>query len=110
MDMQCVVYVLRGDGAKLTREEVRARPAAGWLYFGQDTRKVYPSVSDRLFRSDRDQVDLLEPLLYASVKAIERGGILLVGKQEVRSSVTQPQAWFCLPGVLGDLTTADASR
>lgn len=108
--MLVVAYLLRRPGEKLPADEVRAHPVCGWLYLGQDTRKVYPSVAARLFRSDRDQVDLLEPLVYASVKKIERGGILLVGKEEVRSSLTQAQAWFCVPGPLDDLTMAGGGR
>lgn len=102
--MQVVVYVLRHGGEKLDRETVRARPAEGWLYFGVDTRKVYPATVARLFRSAKAPIDVLEPITFAAVKSIDRGGILITGSEEVRSGVTHRQAWFCLPGWLDDLT------
>lgn len=103
--MQCVVYVLRHRGEKLDQATVRSRPAEGWLYFGQDTRKVYPAECVRLFKSARDPLDVIEPMISARVRKIERGGILISGAEEVRSGVTNPQTWFCVPGWLDDLTT-----
>lgn len=41
----------------------------GWLYLGSDKRKQFPMTVARLYRSQTDQSDLLEPLTYASVKA-----------------------------------------
>jgi hypothetical protein len=103
--MQCVVYVLRQRGDKLDPATVRARPVEGWLYFGQDTRKVYPSECARLFKSERDPLDLIEPMVTAVVRKIERGGVLISGAEEVRSGVINRQSWYCVPGWLDDLTS-----
>jgi len=102
----CVVYVLRRAGEKLPVETVRAHPAAGWLYLGQDTRKFHPQIAARLFRDSKSEVDVIEPLIHPQVKAIKNGGLLIVGLHEVRSSVTVRQAWWVVPGPLDDMTTA----
>lgn len=104
--MLCVVYVLRRAGEKLPVDQVRAHPNAGWLYLGEDTRKFYPQTACRLFRDRKSEVDLVEPLINPTVKAIKQGGLLIVGQQEVRSSVTTRQAWWCVPGLLDDATTS----
>ena len=49
--MWVVVYVLRRAGEKLPTDVMRSRPVTGWLHLGPDTRKVYPSIAARLFRS-----------------------------------------------------------
>lgn len=102
--MLCVVYVLRRTGGKLPVDVVRAHPHVGWLYLGRDTRKAFPQEACRLFRDGKTEVDVIEPLVHPSVKTIQRGGILIVGKQEVRSSVLDRQAWWVVPGPLDDLS------
>jgi hypothetical protein len=46
----------------------------------------------------------VEPLVHPAVKAIKRGGMLILGEQEVRSSLTERQAWWCVPGPMDDTT------
>ncbi|RYH18380.1 MAG: hypothetical protein EON54_27475 [Alcaligenaceae bacterium] len=89
---------------KLPLEEVHARPYSGWLYLGRDPRVTSPQEVVRLLRSERDQADVVEPMLHPLLRKIDRGGILLRGLEEVRSGVTQPQVWWCLPGPLDDTT------
>ena len=100
--------MLRHRGEKLDRATVRDRPVEGWLYLGPDSRKVYPTECARLFRSARDPLDVIEPLVSAVVRKIERRGILISGAEEVRSGVTIRQSSFCVPGWLDDLTNGDA--
>jgi hypothetical protein len=100
----CLVYVLRRHGEKLPPDIVRSHPNAGWLYLGEDTRKFYPQVACRLFRDSKSEVDVIEPLICATVKTIKNGGLLISGQQEVRSNVTHRQAWWCIPGPMDDTT------
>lgn len=95
--MLCTVYLLRRGGLKLPREDVLAVPFHGWLYFGKDTRKFYPSEVVRLFQGERALIDVVEPLMHPYLKKIERGGMLFRGSEEVRSSVHEPQAWWVVP-------------
>lgn len=101
--MLVVAYVLRYHGEKLDGEIVRSRPVQGWLYLGPDMRKQYPADCARLFPSDGVESDLIEPMVHPSVRT-KRGGLLVRGLEEVRSSVTRRQAWFCVPGLLDDVT------
>lgn len=101
--MLCVVYVLRRKGERLPVEEVRARPHVGWLTVDRDVRVYYPQEAARLFRSETDQVDLIEPMVHPRAR-IKKGCILLRGSEDVRSSVTNAQAWWCVPGPLDDRT------
>ena len=55
----------------------------------------------RLFRDSKSEVDVIEPLVHPQVKAIKRGAMLILGAQEVRSSLTEQQAWWCVPGPMG---------
>lgn len=105
--MWVVVYQLRRLGEKLPPEIVRSRPAAGWLYWGEDTRKAYPQESARLFEKANTQVDVIDPLLFPVMKKIARGGMLINGQQEYRSSVSHRQTWWVLPGPLDDTTAPD---
>lgn len=100
----CVIYVLRRAGEKLPAEVVRTRPHVGWLYLGQDERKFFPQVTARLYRDSKTEVDVIDPLICAHVKAIKRGGILIAGQNEVRSSMVERQAWWAVPGPLDDLS------
>lgn len=93
----CTVYLLRRGGVKLPREDVLAVPFQGWLYFGRDTRKFYPSEVVRLFQDERALIDVVEPLMHPYLKKIERGGMLFRGSEEIRSSVHEPQAWWVVP-------------
>lgn len=106
--MWVVVYQLRRAGQKLPQEIVRARPAVGYLYFGADPRKAYPSEVIRLFKAPTGEQDVIEPMVYPALKKIERGGMLFRGSEEVRSATTQPQVWWVLPGPLDDLTAGNA--
>jgi hypothetical protein len=91
---------------KLPTDVVRSHPNAGWLYLGEDTREFYPQVACRLFRDSKTEVDVIEPLICATAKAIKNGGLLISGQQEVRSNVTRRQAWWCVPGPLDDMNHA----
>lgn len=105
--MWVVVYQLRRAGQKLPQEIVRARPTAGWLYLGRDTRKVYPQEIARLFAKAGTESDLIEPLVFPVVKKIDRGGMLFTGLEEGKASVMDKQAWWVLPGPLDDTTAPD---
>lgn len=96
--------MLRRRGEKIAREDILAHPTPGWLYLGPDERKHFPMTVARLFKSATDRTDVMEPLTYASVKSIMKGGLLIIGSEEVRSSVTQRQTWFCIPGPMDDTT------
>lgn len=105
--MLCVVYLLRRAGEKLPAEVVKNRPHPGWLHFGQDSRKVLPQITARLFKDRTLTGDLIEPLIHAHVKKIERGGMLIYGQEESARSgaMPVPQIWWCVPGPLDDLTS-----
>lgn len=97
--MHCVVYVLREAGKKLPRDVVQSRPYPGWLFFGDDSRKFYPRAVARLFDTERTRVDVIEPLIHASIKKIENGGILIYGASEAvgYQQPDPPQVWWCMP-------------
>lgn len=103
--MLCVVYVLRRGGEKLPSDVVKRRPHVGWLYFGDDSRKVHRQEALRLFQAQKVLIDVVEPLIYPRLQRIDKGGMLFVGNEEVRSSTTQKQAWWVLPGPLDDLAS-----
>lgn len=103
--MFCVVYVLRRAGEKLPAEVVRTRPHVGWLHLGEDARKFYPQEVARLFRNEKDEVDVLDPIISVGRVRTKGGGLLIFGREEVRQSVTIPQTWWARPGPLDDLTT-----
>ena len=97
--MLCVVYVLRRKGEKL--DVVKHRPATGWLYFGQDTRKYYPQSCARLFKDSKSQVDVIAPIDHAHVRHIKGGGLMINGFQDGAGYQEQlRQAWWVLPGPL----------
>ncbi|RYF54288.1 MAG: hypothetical protein EOO27_24070 [Comamonadaceae bacterium] len=108
MTIQCVVYVLRRSGAKLSKEAERSNFFVGWLYLGRDTRRVEDEKVARLFRGHKEgATDMIEPLQHAKVKSIDRGGILITGQEPTREpNVTMPQTWWCVPGLLDDTTLA----
>src|SRR5690349_9522105 len=106
--MQCVSTCCAIAATSSIPPRCARGPVEVWLYFGPDTRKVYPAECARLFRSARDPLDVIEPMVSAVVRKIERGGVLISGAEEVRSGVTNRQSWFCMPGWLDDLTTGDA--
>lgn len=105
--MQCVVYLLRRAGQKLPSETVKSRPHVGWLFYGQDSRKYYPQLTARLFANSQLATDVIEPLVHANIKKVERGGILIYGQEEVHAygAPHVPQIWWCMPGPLDDLTS-----
>ena len=85
---------------------MKTRPNAGWLHFGQDSRKFYPQTTARLFQSNGVCIDVVPPLIHAHLKKIEAGGILLYGQEESEGYrlVPMPQIWWCIP------VTADISK
>lgn len=105
--MQCVVYVLRRAGKKLPLDVVKSRPHQGWLVLGDDSRKFYPRPAARLFSTHATRIDVITPIVQAHVIKIERGGILIFGQEEAdeRQAPDPPQAWWCMPGPLDDLTS-----
>lgn len=97
--MHCTVYVLRQAGMKLPRDVVPKLSVSGWLFMSQDSRKFFPQTTARLFRAPEILIDVIEPLVHAHVKKIERGGILIYGQQEQQSyqAPSVPQVWWCKP-------------
>jgi len=97
--VHCTVYVLRQAGAKLPREVVPKLSVVGWLCLGQDSRKFYPQTTARLFRTAEILIDVIEPIVHAHVKKIERGGILIYGQEQQQGYQTRnvPQVWWCKP-------------
>jgi hypothetical protein len=102
--MLVVVYVLRRHGVKLPQEVVRSRPVPGWLSMRADTNQGLPTVTARLYRPENQLVDIVTPLINASVKSIERGGMMIVGDEEGHSGVADRQTWWCLPGPCDGMT------
>ena len=103
--MHCVVYVLRQGGKRLPADVVKGRPYVGWLHFGQDARKAFPQEAISLVAPAKPDANVIEPMIHPRLKKIERGGMLFLGSEEVRSSVTQKQAWWVIPGPLDDTTS-----
>lgn len=102
--MLCVVYVLRKKGKKLPPEQVRARPATGYLYLGQDPVKFVPQTVARLLRDHKTDIDVVEPMAHAHVKVIKGGGLLIFGQQSIGYQQMCPQVWWAVPGLLDDMT------
>jgi len=96
--MMCVVYVLRRAGKRLPLDVVKSKPHLGWLFMGQDARKDIPEQAVRLFRSRGQRDDVMAPIVHPRLAKIDRGGLLFIGLEEVRSSVNQKQAWWIVPG------------
>jgi len=90
---------MRQAGVKLPREVVPKLAVVGWLFMGQDLRKFYPQTTARLFRAAENPIDVIEPLVHAHVKKIERGGILIYGQEEQPGyqEPSTPQVWWCKP-------------
>jgi hypothetical protein len=97
--VRCTVYVLRQAGVKLPREVVSKLSVVGWLVMGQDSRKFYPQTTARVFRTAEILIDVIEPIVHAHVKKIERGGILIYGQEEQQAyqAPSVPQVWWCKP-------------
>jgi hypothetical protein len=97
--MRCTVYVMRQAGMKLPREVVPKLSVVGWLFMGQDPRRFYPQTTARLFRTAEILIDVIEPLVHAHVKKIDRGGVLIYGQEEQRGyqAPNVPQVWWCKP-------------
>lgn len=106
--MLCVVYVLRREGRKLPAEVVRNRPAVGWLQLDQHPQKAYPERVARLLKSEGSDVDLVQMMVHAHVRRINRGGLLIFGQEEQTRyrEPHLPQVWWCMPGPLDDTTAA----
>lgn len=102
--MFCVVYLLRRWGEKLPPEEVRRDPRPGWLYFGQN-EKLCPEVDAILYTDPKRGKELLR-LRHASVRKIDGGGFLISGNDSQKALHWQLQTWWCVPGVLDDVTAA----
>ncbi len=103
--MFCVVYQLRSQGKKLPAEVARAKPVYGYLTM--ERRDGWPVRYARLLKDLASPTELLPTLEYAHVGRI-RGGILLIGSQSKVFHEHIPQAWWCLPGPLDDLTVPPA--
>lgn len=100
--MFCVIYLLRRWGEKLPPDVVRRDPRAGWLYFGQN-EKLHPEVDAILYSDERRGTELLR-LKHANVRKIDGGGFLISGNDSQKALKWQLQTWWCVPGVLDDLT------
>lgn len=90
---------MRQAGARLPLEVVPKLGVVGWLFLGQDSRKFYPQTTARLFQTSETLIDVIEPMVHAHVKKIERGGILIYGQeaQPGYQAPNVPQAWWCKP-------------
>jgi len=97
----CVVYVLRHAGEKLPIDVVKGRPHPGWLHLG-NSQKFFPQEALNLFETAKLDKRVCESLIYPTLKKLQRGGMLWLGSQELRSSEYRPQAWWVVPGLLDD--------
>ncbi|MGJ7486917.1 hypothetical protein ACSFA2_16775 [Variovorax sp. LT2P21] len=98
------MYALRQAGMKLPREVVPKLSVVGWLFMGQDSRKFYTQTTARLFRTPEILIDVIEPLVHAHVKKIDRGGILIFGQEEQQAyqAPNVTQVWWCKPREMND--------
>ncbi|MET3479450.1 hypothetical protein [Variovorax atrisoli] len=94
--MLCDVYILYESGQPLPEEVVRARPARGWLCYG-DAGRNYPHEEAHLFLSRGDAAEVIPFVDYARVKKIKRGGLRIEGLQEHGYRDHWKQVWWCLP-------------
>lgn len=96
--MLCVVFQLRQNGEKLPGDVVRTRPVQGYLVMEQ---RAGWSVHDAMLFKARDSTtELLQRLEYAQVVKV-RGGILMRGFEVKTFHENIPQAWWCVPGLMG---------
>lgn len=103
--MYCTVYRLRREGAKLAPPDVRATAVAGWLLFRAKREDGAPEPHAYLLRDENGRIGLeevLPTLKFADLRAIERGGILLRGR-EIRTNPYQQirQTWWVVPAGAG---------
>lgn len=101
--MFCVVFQLRRNGEKLPVGIVRSGPTQGYLVLQQ--RAGWPIHDAMLLKARGSTTELLQRLEYAQVVKV-RGGILMRGFEIKKFHENIPQAWWCVPGRLDDLTTA----
>lgn len=99
--MYCTVYRLRSEGTKLTPPEVRATAVSGWLIFRAKREDGAPEPHAHLLRDEHGRIgleDVLPTLKFADLRAIDRGGILLRGR-EIRKNPYQQlrQTWWVVP-------------
>lgn len=94
-----MLYRLRRWGEKLPDDEVKARPQAGRLVFGK-----IPGTSQnwaRLMDGGRE----LDQLRTVTILQID-GGVLLSGWEQHPGRGPTRQTWYCLPGLMDDMTMA----
>jgi len=88
----CCVYRLRREGQRLSPDEVKQTKALGYLKYGK--RGGWPTHDATLRDSDGE---LLLELMYCSLVKIERGGILMRGREPIDCQSSHPQTWWILP-------------
>lgn len=71
-------------------DEVKRYPNEGWLYLGQNEKR-HPEVDAILYRDQTKTLELLR-LKHAHVKKIDRGGVMLYGR-DAHVEKHQPQVW-----------------
>lgn len=100
--MRVVVYPLRRNGEKLTKEEVRAGGVEGWLRMGKYDAMSPPERHAWLLKGPDGRPgldDLLPSLRFVELRKIEKGGLLLRGqdpRQSWDTTVTR-QFWWVVP-------------
>lgn len=96
--MQCTVYRLRHQGAKLSSEEIKATTLTGTLRLTKHGPMGQP-VKEATLQHPTGR-DVLPPLRGAEVVTVDRGGLMVRGHvshfEGQRERFTL-QVWWCVP-------------
>lgn len=94
-----MLYRLRRWGEKLPDEQVKALPQAGRLVYGlmPDSKQNWAR-----FMDGAREVDQLRTVTILKIE----NGILLSGWEQHPGRSPTRQTWYCLPGLMDDMTMA----
>lgn len=94
----CTVYILRRDGKRIPKDEVRAAGIVGHLAFGPSKKVFYPR-NDAWFAAVDGPPELR--IIHAHITFIAPKGMMILGRDDTLSHdyASTRQAWWVVPRV-----------